>query len=117
MNAVRQLVVESSLRIQKERLPSELQKLEHQFKAGEVDVIRIFTARTSLIQNHRAHLDTLNELAQAAWPTHRSDRDSTASGGVGRAVSESRFRVPESTLSNARYCSPVQVLVMPQSPH
>jgi cobalt-zinc-cadmium efflux system outer membrane protein len=47
-------------------LPVELQKLEQQFKAGEVDVVRIFTARTSMIQNRRAHLDTLNELAQAA---------------------------------------------------
>lgn len=47
-------------------LPLALQKLEEQFKAGEVDVVRIFTARTSLIQNHRAHLDTLNELALAA---------------------------------------------------
>jgi cobalt-zinc-cadmium efflux system outer membrane protein len=48
-----------------ESLPSELQRLEEQFRAGEVDVLRVFTARTSMIQVRRAHLDTLNELAQA----------------------------------------------------
>ena len=47
-------------------LPMELQRLEAQFKAGEVDVLRIFQARTSLIQSRRAYLDTLNELAQSA---------------------------------------------------
>lgn len=46
-------------------LPSELQRLEEQFKENEVDVLRIFQARTSLIQNRRAALDLLNELAQA----------------------------------------------------
>jgi outer membrane protein TolC len=49
-----------------EELPTELEKLEEQFKAGEVDVLRIFQARTSLIQNRRAYLDMLNELAQSA---------------------------------------------------
>ena len=47
-------------------LPIELQRLEAQFQAGEVDVLRIFQARTSLIQSRRAYLDTLNELAQSA---------------------------------------------------
>ena len=47
-------------------LPIELQKLEAQFQAGEVDVLRIFQARTSLIQSRRAYLDTLNEMAQSA---------------------------------------------------
>ena len=47
-------------------LPMELQRLEAQFQAGEVDVLRIFQARTSLIQSRRAFLDTLNELAQSA---------------------------------------------------
>jgi cobalt-zinc-cadmium efflux system outer membrane protein len=46
-------------------LPSELQRLEEQFKENEVDVLRIFQARTSLIQNRRAALDLMNELAQA----------------------------------------------------
>ncbi len=47
-------------------LPIELQRLEEQFKAGEVDVLRVLQARTSLIQNRRADLDVLNELFQAA---------------------------------------------------
>ncbi len=47
-------------------LPIELQRLEEQFKAGEVDVLRVLQARTSLIQNRRADLDVLNELLQAA---------------------------------------------------
>jgi hypothetical protein len=46
-------------------LPNELQRLEAQFKANEVDVLRIFQGRTSLINNRRAALDLLNELAQA----------------------------------------------------
>ncbi len=47
-------------------LPIELQRLEEQFKAGEVDVLRVLQARTSLIQNRRANLDVLNELLLAA---------------------------------------------------
>lgn len=47
-------------------LPAELQRLEEQFKAGEVDIVRVFTARTSLLQLRRSQLDALNELAQAA---------------------------------------------------
>jgi cobalt-zinc-cadmium efflux system outer membrane protein len=49
-----------------ETMPVELQKLEQQFKAGEVDLVRIVTARTSFFQARRAALDTLNELAQAS---------------------------------------------------
>lgn len=49
-----------------ESLPDELKKLEKQFIAGEVDFLRVVTARTSLIQSRRAHLDLLNETAQAA---------------------------------------------------
>jgi outer membrane protein TolC len=47
-------------------LPEELQKLEEQFKKGDVDILRVFQARTSLVQMQRAFLDSLNELAQAA---------------------------------------------------
>ena len=47
-------------------LPQELSKLEAQFKAGEIDVLRIVTARTSLLAARQAQLDILNELAQAA---------------------------------------------------
>lgn len=46
-------------------LPKELERLEAQFKANEVDVLRIFQGRSSLINNRRAALDLLNELAQA----------------------------------------------------
>ena len=45
---------------------ADLNKLEDQLKANEVDFLRVFTARTSLLQLRRAHLDALNELAQAA---------------------------------------------------
>jgi cobalt-zinc-cadmium efflux system outer membrane protein len=61
----RRLVAESGGDF-REPLPVELRRLEEQFKAGEVDVLRVFTARTSLIQLRRAQLDLLNELAQAA---------------------------------------------------
>ncbi len=61
----RRIVAESNQDFH-DSLPIELQRLEQQFKAGEVDILRVFTARTSLIQLRRAHLDTLNELAQAA---------------------------------------------------
>ena len=47
-------------------LPNELESLEKQFVAGEVDVVRVIQARTSIIQNRRVQLDLLNELAQSA---------------------------------------------------
>lgn len=47
-------------------LPDELEQLEKQFVAGEVDVIRVMQARTSIIQNQRVRLDLLNELSQSA---------------------------------------------------
>jgi cobalt-zinc-cadmium efflux system outer membrane protein len=59
----RRLVTSSGSAVE---LPQELSKLEAQFKAGEIDVVRIVTARTSLLAARQAQLDTLNELAQAA---------------------------------------------------
>ncbi len=47
-------------------LPTELVGLEKEFEAGEVDIVRVVQARTSLIQNQRSRLDLLNEVAQAA---------------------------------------------------
>ena len=47
-------------------LPQELLNLEQQFLEGEVDVVRVVQARTSLIQGQRSRLDLLNELAQSA---------------------------------------------------
>lgn len=58
-------LVEASRPEHTEDLPAELQELEKQFRANEVDMLRLFQGRTSLIQNRRAMLDTLNELAQA----------------------------------------------------
>ncbi len=47
-------------------LPQELQSLEQRFLEGEVDIVRVVQARSSLIQNQRAQLELLNELAQSA---------------------------------------------------
>ena len=47
-------------------LPVELQRLEEQFKAGDIDVVRVIQARASMLQNQRVFLDLQNELAQAA---------------------------------------------------
>jgi cobalt-zinc-cadmium efflux system outer membrane protein len=49
-----------------EELPIELRKLEEQFRAGEVDMVRVITGRTSFFGARRAALDTLNELAQSS---------------------------------------------------
>jgi cobalt-zinc-cadmium efflux system outer membrane protein len=49
-----------------DELPPELRKLEDQFRAGEVDFVRVLAAWTSFFQARRAALDTLNELAQAS---------------------------------------------------
>jgi cobalt-zinc-cadmium efflux system outer membrane protein len=49
-----------------EGMPVELQRLEQQFEAGEVDMMRVFTARTSLLQLRRSYLDAVNEVALAA---------------------------------------------------
>ncbi len=47
-------------------VPVELQRLEEQFQANEVDILRVLQARNSLLQCQRADLDALNELMQAA---------------------------------------------------
>lgn len=65
-------------------LPTELEGLETQFQAGEVDVVRVVQARTSLIQNQRARLDLLNEVAQSA---------ATLTGAAGIPVDQ-LFHVP-----------------------
>jgi cobalt-zinc-cadmium efflux system outer membrane protein len=56
-------------------LPQELQSLEQRFLEGEVEIVRVVQARTSLIQSQRAQLDLLNELAQSA-------ANLTASSGI-----------------------------------
>jgi cobalt-zinc-cadmium efflux system outer membrane protein len=47
-------------------VPKELESLEQQFLAGEVDVVRVVQARASIIQNQRVRLDLFNEVAQSA---------------------------------------------------
>lgn len=47
-------------------VPVELQRLEEQFKANEVDILRVIQARNSLLQSQRADLDTMNEIMQSA---------------------------------------------------
>jgi outer membrane protein TolC len=47
-------------------LPPELQALERQFRAGEVDVVRAIQARTSILQSRAAQLNLMNEVAQSA---------------------------------------------------
>ena len=59
-------LVEVALIDFRDDLPVELKRLEEQFKENQVDVLRIFQGRQSLIQNRRAVLDMMNELAQAA---------------------------------------------------
>ncbi len=49
-----------------QQLPGELAKLEDEFRKGEIDILRISQARTSLLLLRRTLLDSLNELAQAA---------------------------------------------------
>jgi outer membrane protein TolC len=44
----------------------DVERVEEQYKAGQVDLLRVYAARSGLIQAQRAMLDTLNELAQAA---------------------------------------------------
>jgi cobalt-zinc-cadmium efflux system outer membrane protein len=47
-------------------LAEDVRRVETQFQAGQADLLRVYAARTGLIQTERAMLDTLNELAQAA---------------------------------------------------
>jgi cobalt-zinc-cadmium efflux system outer membrane protein len=49
-----------------QQMPGELAKLEEEYKKGEIDVVRISQARSSMFQLRRTYLDSLNELAQAA---------------------------------------------------
>ena len=46
--------------------PGVLKPFEDQFRAGQISLLEIFAARTSLVQSHQSYLDLLNELAQSA---------------------------------------------------
>jgi len=47
-------------------LPDALAAVDDQFRAGRIDILRVFAVRTSLIQSRQVELDMLNEVAQAA---------------------------------------------------
>jgi cobalt-zinc-cadmium efflux system outer membrane protein len=53
-------------RNENQTLPVELERLESQYRDGEVDVLRVVQARNSMIQSRRADLDSMNEMYQAA---------------------------------------------------
>ena len=59
-------IVEHSQRDNSKTWAEEIRAMDEQFKAGQADILAVFATRTSLIQDHRAYLDALNELAQAA---------------------------------------------------
>ncbi len=46
-------------------MPNALKIFEDQFKAGQITVLEVFAARTSLTQSRQSILDLLNELTQA----------------------------------------------------
>jgi outer membrane protein TolC len=47
-------------------IPAELRRVQEQFAAGQADILNVFAAQNSLLQEYRSYLDLLNELAQAA---------------------------------------------------
>ncbi len=49
-----------------EQLEEEVRRVEEQYRAGQTDLLRVYAARSSLIDGVRVHLDALNEVAQAA---------------------------------------------------
>ncbi len=47
-------------------IPDVLKPFEDQFQAGQISLLQVFSARTSLVQSRQSFLDLLNELAQSA---------------------------------------------------
>jgi outer membrane protein TolC len=47
-------------------LVKDVRQIEDSFRAGQTDLIHVFTARATLIQAQRGLLDLVNEVAQAA---------------------------------------------------
>ncbi len=47
-------------------MPEVLKPFEDQFQAGQITLLQVFAARTTLTQSQQSYLDLLNELAQAA---------------------------------------------------
>jgi outer membrane protein, heavy metal efflux system len=56
-------------------IPEQIERVRHQFDAGLVDILYVFTIQNSLLQDHKTYLDLLNEVAQAA-------ADVTLAGGL-----------------------------------
>jgi cobalt-zinc-cadmium efflux system outer membrane protein len=47
-------------------LSEDLDRVKRQFDAGQADILNVFATQTALLQEQKAYLDLLNELAQAA---------------------------------------------------
>jgi cobalt-zinc-cadmium efflux system outer membrane protein len=63
----RRLVAESPyLAPISEKTPPEIEKITAQFQAGQASILAVFLIQDNLIREQQAHLDLLNELAQAA---------------------------------------------------
>jgi outer membrane protein TolC len=45
---------------------SDLARVKRQFNAGQADILNVFATQTALLQEQKAYLDLLNELAQSA---------------------------------------------------
>jgi outer membrane protein TolC len=60
------LALWTQLRAEGGQRPDELQQLEAEYAKSEIDFLRIFQARNSLLLYERARLDSLNEVALAA---------------------------------------------------
>ncbi len=47
-------------------LSGDLDRIKRQFEVGQADILNVYATQTALLQEQRAYLDLLNELAQAA---------------------------------------------------
>jgi outer membrane protein, heavy metal efflux system len=47
-------------------LSDDLARVKRQFNAGQADILNVFATQTALLQEQKAYLDLLNELAQSA---------------------------------------------------
>jgi outer membrane protein, heavy metal efflux system len=52
--------------ISSDKLAQDVRLIEDQFNAGQADLLRVYSARTSMIQSQITHLDSLQEVARAA---------------------------------------------------
>jgi outer membrane protein, heavy metal efflux system len=78
-------------------IPEQLARVRHQFDAGLVDILYVFTIQNNLLQEHRTYLELLNEVAQAA-------ADVTLAAGLppGRVVSARAGDLPVPPAAPAR---------------